>query len=249
MMNNIFKILDQYIYTIRKKYFIKKYGKGVQTINLIENDIILTIGENHSYTICINEVIDIIYNIDENGYYFRVRDRDNDRFSFDRKYDTRYRANRDFISKIKNSNISLTPDFGQYGGIYEWQEEGIIRHCLLSKKFLLTITVEKDNNYMFYLNYGNFSRFNYRITSFENLNISKELKNNTININKKMHNSSSGFYILDKSLTFNRGYCITSVDLMGCNNSPQVFGDDIFYSFDEEEIKTKIIELFEKKGV
>ena len=243
-MNNIFKILDQYMYAIRKKYFIKKYGRGVQTINLVKNDIILTIGENHSYTICINEVIDIIYNIDENGYYFRVKD--NDRFFFDIKYDIRYRANRDFVSKIKDSNISLTPDFGQYMGIYEWQNEGIIQHCLVSKKFLLTITVEKDSNYIFYLNYGDFNRFNYKITSFDNLHISKELKNNSININTKMHNSSLGFYILDKSLTFNRGYCLTSVDLTGCNNSPQVFGDDIFYSFDEEEIKNKIIELFEK---
>jgi len=246
----ILKIINNLKYLVNKKIFLKKYGLGEQEIFIKDDVINLILGKKYRSEIPISRIVDIIYNIDEDGYYFRIKTAKErcEQFFFDRKYDTRYRVKniKNFIDKIKDLNIKIIPDFGQYGAIYECQYDGIIQHCLVNKKFLLTITVEKDSNYIFYLNYGDFNRFNYKITFFDNLHISKELKNNSININTKMHNSSLGFYILDKSLTFNRGYCLTSVDLTGCNNSPQVFGDDIFYSFDEEEIKNKIIELFEK---
>jgi hypothetical protein len=57
---------------------------------------------------------------------------------------------------------------------------------------------------------------------------------------KSFDNEDFSITILDKNLTLNRGYGVYPI----LNN--EIIIEDIFYSFDEEEIKSKIIELFEK---
>jgi len=244
-MNKILRFINNYKYTRNKKILLKKYGQENSIIDFKNDDILLTIGKKYKSIIPLSKIIDIVYNIDEEGYYFRIKD--NSQFFFDRKYDIRYRAKNinNLVHKIKSNDISISPDFGQYGAIYECQYDGIIRYCIANNKFLLTISIDNEN--ILYLNYGTFHRYNYKIITLDNFSVDKEINlDGEIPINKKMHNASYGIYVLDKSLTFDRGYCIVSVDLSGCQNSPNVFGDDIFYSFNEEEIKTKTIELFEK---
>ena len=243
----ILKIINNLKYLVNKKIFLKKYGLGEEEIFIKDDSINLMIGEKYRSKIPISMVVDIIYNIDEDGYYFRVKtskDR-RDQFFFDRKYDIRYRVKniKVFMAQIKDLNIKITPDFGQYGAIYECQYDGIIQYCITENKYLLTLT--KDKKSIVHLNYGDFDRYRYKIINLDTFNLEEEMTSTGKElIDKEMYNTTYGIYIIDKSLTFNRGYCLTSVDLSGCNNSPMVFGDDVFYSFDEEEIKNKIIGMF-----
>jgi len=243
------EIINKLKYSVNKKILASKYGLGESKIDIDNNTIYLYTGAKYRSMISIGDIVDIVYNIDEAGYYFRVKATGNksNQFFFDRKYDIRYRAKNieNFINKIKALHIELTPDFGQYGALYECQFGGIIQYCTMSSKYLLTLTKGKHNT--IYLNHGTFDRSVYGIIDLENLNIEKEMNCSPKKIlSEKKYDVTHGVYILDKSLTFDRGYCLTAVDLSGCYNTPMVFGDDIFYSFDEEEIKNKIVELFEK---
>lgn len=247
--NMILEIVNNLKYLVNRKILLRKYGLGESVIEIKNDFIYLRIGKKYRSKISIRNITDIIYNIDSEGYFFRVKavgDSDN-QFFFDRRYDIRYRAKdiKNFIAKVKDLNIKLTPDFGQYGAIYECQHDGIVQYCTTKNKYLLTLTRDKKN--IIYVNHGTFDRYKYKTVYLDNLSLKNEMSfygNETLKT--KMHNASYGIYILDKSLTFERGFCLTSVDLSGCNNSPMVFGDEIFYSFDEDEIKNNIIELFEK---
>jgi len=245
----ILEIISKLKYFINRKILLMKYGSSEGEIYIQNDFVYLTVQEDYKSRIAIGNITDIIYNMDNKGYYFRVKAvRKNEKqFFFDRKYDIRYRAKNlnVFIESIKSLNIQLTPDFGQYGALYEQQQEGIIQYCTLRNKYLLTII--KDTQNTFHLNHGNFDRNNHKIIDLNNLSIENEMRHYGQNMSShKIYNVSFGVYILDKKITFDRGFCLATVDLSGCNNSPMVYGDDIFYSFDEEEIKTKIIELFEK---
>ena len=235
-----------------KKIFLTKYGLGESVIYIKNNSLYLRSGKKYEATIPVENIVSIVYNKDNEGYFFRViaNGKKNNQFFFDRKYDIKYRASDidDFIEKIKIFDIKLEPDFGQYGAIYECQDGGIIKYCIDKEKYLLTITKDSKNN-MFCLNYGVFDKNMCTKISLYGLNIGKEINNqNTIkSLPEKMHNYVDfGVYILDKNLSFGRGFCLVEVDLSGCNNAPMVFGDDIFYSFDEDEIKNRIIEIFKK---
>jgi len=86
-----------------------------------------------------------------------------------------------------------------------------------------------------------------KINTLDGINLKSFLENPRSNL--KEHDNSYGealnnakfhLVVLDKISTLNRGYGLYPI------RNEYIFIEDIFYSFDEEEIKTKIIELFDK---
>jgi len=86
-----------------------------------------------------------------------------------------------------------------------------------------------------------------KINSLDDINLKSFLENPRINLkefddsyDESFDNAKFRLVVLDKTSTLNRGYGLYPI------RNEDIFIEDIFYSFDEEEIKTKIIELFEK---
>ena len=76
---------------------------------------------------------------------------------------------------------------------------------------------------------------------FNSISIKELLEKSKKYISSSLKNEKEfNIKILSEKLTFSRGYGVYPV----LNN--EIIIDDIFYSFNEEEIKNKIIELFEK---
>lgn len=237
-----------YIYLQYKEFrMISKYNNTNQNIEIYENYVLLKIEDIYLKKYFLSEIREIFFNIDEEGYYFRVIA--NRQLAFDYEYDTKYRINNQntLIKKVQNKEIKLIPNFG-----IDVLGEGIIKYCENKKKCFLFIARLKNklisNKKLFAINYGNISRDLYKVISddLKNFNLEKELLkcHNNLEFSKQSRNFfSKGIFLLDKSLTMGMGYAITVIKAMPHNESFQDFSLDIFYSFDEKEIKNKIIEL------
>ena len=116
---------------------------------------------------------------------------------------------------------------------------------LLEERGLINLCKDKDD--IFYLFKCLDGGIYKQINSLDDINLKSFLENPRINLkefddsyDESFDNAKFRLVVLDKTLTLNSGYGIYPV----LNN--QIIIDDIFYSFNEEEIKNKIIELFEK---
>ena len=230
-----------------------KYGNGTQKISIKGSRLLFYINDKIFDEIPLNDIEVMLYNFDDYGIYFRAKtlNRYKYKYFYDRKYDVRYRVDNlsSFCDTLKVNNIRCIPDFGQYGASYEGIKNvqcTIIEYCLKEKQFLLTLSMDEEGN--IFLNHGSFDRVRYEYINLDNLDIENEILSKKTSEKKQTNKAFKGVYIIDKKLTCNQGYCLVSIDLSGCNNSATIFSDtEIFYSFDEKEIKAKIIELFNKK--
>jgi len=231
-----------------------KYINEIQTIYFKKNYVLLKIGNSYKNIIFITEIDYIFFNIDKNGYYFRVIAKGSNQYQFDFKFNTKYRIKNknNLRQKIKNKKIKLIPNFAENTTI----GNGCIEYCEMKKKYFLTITTirsEFDKKELF-INYGNIDREFYKTTNYDltKFDLEKELLSDKRDLKKQtMHNGFQGVCILDKSLTFGMGYAITATE-MGIGHSIdnyelidyiKKFSIDVFYSFNEEKIKDKIKEL------
>jgi len=132
-----------------------------------------------------------------------------------------------FINVIDKFNIPVVPTITNFG-VYTIDEVilSIEYTCFIYEKYLVSI-------YESTLSKKNFSLDDISIE--ELLENPKKYMSSIVNDNKKFN-----IKILSKKITFNRGYGIYPV----LNN--EIIVDDIFYSFEEEEIKAKILELFKR---
>jgi len=224
---------------------LNKYDKEIQNINFQRDYILITIGEIYSRKIFIKEIFAIFFNIDKNGYYFRVMSKE--QYPFDVKSNPKYRMkNKNILIKlIENKEIKLFPNFGwsSLGG-------GVSEYCTMKEKYLLVITRTKSkkilNKNLFSINYGSINRYKYKIINdnLKEFNLKEELSlAHNKNLKEQPRNFGiKGVLILDKSLTFNMGYAVVAVTITE-HERPRDISVNIFYSFDEEEIKNKMIEL------
>ena len=118
-------------------------------------------------------------------------------------------------------------------------------HCSIYERGLLNFWKDKDDIFYLvrYLDGGSYKQIN----SLDDINLKSFLENPRINLKElddsygeSFDNAKFRLVVLDKTLTLNRGYGLYPI------RNEDIFIEDIFYSFDEEEIKNKIIELFEK---
>jgi len=226
---------------------ISKYNNKSQTIEIEENYILLKIEDDYVQKYLINEIREIFFNIDEEGYYFRVIA--NRQIAFDYEHNTKFRIeDRDaLMRKVKNKEIKLLPNFG-----IDSIGEGVKKYCQSRKKYSLIMTRVKSkiipNKNLFSINYGTINGYFYKIIAddLKGFNLEEELlvEHKNSDFTKQLRNfGSSGVFILDESLTFGQGYAITAIKAMPYKDGFQDFSLNVFYSFDTEEIKNKIIEF------
>jgi hypothetical protein len=248
-----------------------KYDNEKQTIYFQKDYVLIRIGSMYEKIFLYNEIREVFFNMDEYGYYFRIIAQD--QYTFDYKFNTKFRIDNEIflIEKVKNREISLLPNFGIDGDSYG-VGNGIWKYCKMKKKYVLTITRIKkpnpakrvfSNTKFFAVNYGIMNRHFYKRIddNFKKFDLKKELllshdngeeiEFNAIEESHKGLEGQSvnwgvqGIFILDKSLTFGQGYAVTSA-VFPIHYKKSIAGDisiNFFYSFDEEEIKKKIIEL------
>ncbi|KIM10047.1 MAG: hypothetical protein KU38_08140 [Sulfurovum sp. FS08-3] len=226
---------------------ISKYNNKNQTIEIEENYVLLKIEDDYMQKYLINEIQEIFFNIDEEGYYFRVIA--NRQIAFDYEHNTKFRIeDKDILMrKVKNKEIKLLPNFG-----IDLIGEGVMKYCQSRKKYSLIMTRVRSkiipNKNLFAINYGNISRYFYKIIGddLKDLNLEEELlaEHDNRDFTKQLRNFGSNcVFLLDKSLTLGQGYAITAIKAMPHTDGFQDFSLDVFYSFDTKEIKNKIIEL------
>lgn len=220
-----------------------KCGPNEQKIEFYDDNIILTVG-NCTKKIPIKKVKEIYYNKDfkSNEYYFRVADNSFDEINFAVKYDIKYKCLdvKKLVNSIENSTIPLIPDIGQISYKYNNQKNGILNYCKKHNSYLLSIIAIECNLACIY--YGNFDSNNYMIEKIDNLNI-----NDLLTMPKKFFppakknriKSNLFAYIIGKELTFGRGYCLITIKNFSILTEKFSI-DDVFYSFNESEIKRKI---------
>ena len=118
-------------------------------------------------------------------------------------------------------------------------------HCSIYERGLLNFWKDKNDIFCLFkpLDGGIYKKIN----SLDDINLKSFLENPRLNLKKlddsygeALYNAKFRLVVLDKTLTLNRGYGLYPI------RNEDIFIADIFYSFDEEEIKNKIIELFEK---
>jgi len=231
-----------------------KYDDKTQTIDFQNDYVLIKIGDIYSNEMTYDYIEKIFFNIDASGYYFRVMSKE--QYPFDFKFNTKFRIKNEetLIEKVKNKEIMLEPNFG-------WNSlgEGVIEYCKMKEKYFLTITRIKDRNTLkkkildtnlIAVNYGAMDRDYYKIVDddLKNFNLKEELSlsHNNKDFTKNQQNfGMKGVFILDKSLTFGMGYAMTGAifPINFPKAIPREISLDIFYSFDENEIKNKIIEI------
>lgn len=132
-----------------------------------------------------------------------------------------------FISEIKRFNIPVIPTITN-GGIYT------IPELILTINFTSIIY----GKYLVSVYYSTFLKKNFSLDNI-NLNDFLEKPAKYISTNYKDENSLN-IKILSDKLTLNRGYGIYPI------LNDEIMTNDIFYSFNEDEIKAKIEEIFKK---
>ncbi len=226
---------------------ISKYNNKNQTIEIENNYILLKVEDIYIKKYSISEISEIFFNIDEEGYYFRVIA--NRQLAFDYEYNTKFRIkDKDaLIQKVKNKEIKLFPNFG-----IDTIGEGVMKYCQRRKKYFLIMTRVRSkiipNKNLFSINYGTINGYFYKTIGddLKDFNLEEELliEHDNCDFTKQLQNfGSNGVFLLDKSLTLDQGYAITAIKAMPHKNGFQDFSLGVFYSFDAEEIKNKIIEL------
>ena len=114
-------------------------------------------------------------------------------------------------------------------------------YCQLYGKYMFSLI--NSNSHYFCVHIFSEGMFSVPVKDLYSINLNKCLLNPT---RYNPHNKQTVYYslfkiiILDKTLTIDRGFGVYPV------KDKQIIIDDIFYSFDEKEIKAKIIELFKK---
>jgi len=226
------------------------------SINFQEDYILIEKDSLYIKKILYTNMSKVWYNIDSEGYWFVFEDITEEALSINQKIiKYRLKNKQKLIEKVKSKKIILIPNFG-----WSLCGDGIFKYVTMQQKYFLTITtivwdvcLNQDN--VFALNYANIDRKYYKVinSNLKELNLKQELSTTNLNnqFNKKLFNYSiKGVFILDKSLTFGMGYVITFVEIHDSkfpndpdDCTPNFPSIDIFYSFDEEEIKCKIIEF------
>ena len=131
------------------------------------------------------------------------------------------------INTVSNFNIPLLPTIIPNGGVYVVKgfSLSLDYECYMHEKYLINIYFNDLNK-----------------DFFKNISIEDLLENPNTYTSSNNKNKFS-IKILSNKLTLNRGYGAFPM----LNN--EIIIKDIFYSFNEEKIKSKIIELFNKYDI
>ena len=87
------------------------YNKENQTIDFQKDYVLIKIGNVYKKKILYTEISCLFFNMDKDGYYFRLQDKGAEQYHFDYKFNTRYRMinKKNLIEKVKNKKINLVP--------------------------------------------------------------------------------------------------------------------------------------------
>jgi len=209
--------------------------------------------------------------MDKDGYYLRLVA--TDQVYFSHKFNTKYRIKNEklFLDKVKNKEINLLPNFRWNclgGGILEYCKIKKRYFLTITRVKNVNKFSRNLNTNLLAINYGGLNRQCYKVINddLNTFNLQKELSSThneyyddknpkVFNLKEELHKevtegqlvnfSTQGVLVVDKSLTFGMGYAITSAvfPIHFHIQVPMEISENIFYSFDEEEIKKKIIEF------
>jgi len=229
-----------YIDFIKDIFYYLIYKQDIALNN--KNIIIYSTSKNTIQIKNIKEIKEIIYGFFDNKYYFTVVNKneifcskcvaikESEEIFFEKKINCI-----NILKQSEEHNIPLIPSIFKCEPIFSNACTTIYSYCIFNKdKYLLTLY--QDNNNLVWIH----KEEEYIDNNFE---INKLLENpyNFFKSKKKKIKKSIKkkfrLKILDKELTLNRGYGLYPV----FNN--KIITKDIYYSFDEEEIKNKIIEF------
>lgn len=132
-----------------------------------------------------------------------------------------------FIKVINEFNILVLPTILQESPyLIKGVSFALNYECFLHEKYLISIY------------YSDLKRKNFNLYSMD---LNELLEKPKMHItSSSMNNKEFNIKLLSKKLTLNRGYGLYPV----LNN--EIIIEDIFYSFDQEEVKSRIVELFNK---
>ena len=237
-------------YLILKKFL--KCGFCKKNIKFTSDTLVINSECKCSVSIPIVDIKAIYYGIKKDKYYFMIIKKNqlfcevcNEenilKFIILKKHTKDIREISDLAKKY---NLLVLPSLESCEPfIYLNTCNSVISYCFFEKNYLLVFEKNKDNITCRsqITNDSSFRQFD--INDF-NINIYKALNEQSTYLKQESsyYKKSKGIriYLLDKKLTLDRGYGLF-IYFDG-----NFLEDNIVYTFDKEEIKTKIIELFEK---